>query len=292
MSHPYLPEGRLLNTPENIAACRSHSSLTQAMEQNTILEGTTLLCTQEHDLMVAFGGFTGRVPREEAALGIREGTVREISILSRVGNPTMFTITGMQDGQFLLSRRKAQERALHHLMNLPTGTILPATVTRLERYGAFVDIGCGIPSLLHIDRCSVSRISHTACRFSPGQNIFVLLTGHDQTKGWLHLSHKELLGTWRENTALFSPGMTVTGIVRGIKPYGIFVELTPNLAGLADPADGFSENDRISVYIRAILPEKHKIKLNLLQRLEQKTAPEPLSYFITEGQVTGWTYED
>ena len=43
--------------------------------------------------------------------------------------------------------------------------------------------------------------------------------------------------TWNmeENAALFKTGETVAGIVRSIESYGIFIELTPNLAGLAEP---------------------------------------------------------
>lgn len=85
MSNLYLPEGRLLHTPENQAAWETLSSLRQAMEQETVLEGRAVLCTPGHDLLVNLGPFTGTIPREEAALGIREGTAREIAILSRGG---------------------------------------------------------------------------------------------------------------------------------------------------------------------------------------------------------------
>lgn len=76
--------------------------------------------------------------------------------------------------------------------------------------------------------------------------------------GRICLSHKELLGTWQENASLFEPGETVTGIVRSIEEYGIFVELTPNLAGLAELREDVHVNDCASVYIKAINPEKMK----------------------------------
>lgn len=110
MSNLYLPEGRLLHTPENQAAWETLSSLRQAMEQETVLEGRAVLCTPGHDLLVNLGPFTGTIPREEAALGIREGTAREIAILSRVGKPISFTVTGVAEGappQLTLSRRRA-----------------------------------------------------------------------------------------------------------------------------------------------------------------------------------------
>ena len=96
MSNLYLPEGRLLHTPENQAAWETLSSLRQAMEQETVLEGRAVLCTPGHDLLVNLGPFTGTIPREEAALGIREGTAREIAILSRVGKPACFLVTALR----------------------------------------------------------------------------------------------------------------------------------------------------------------------------------------------------
>ena len=54
------------------------------MEEKTVLEGLAQLCDEAHNLLVSVGPFTGVIPREEAALGIAEGTTREIAILSRV----------------------------------------------------------------------------------------------------------------------------------------------------------------------------------------------------------------
>lgn len=294
MSKGYLPEGRLLDTPENQLACSSPEGIFAALDTEQILEGRALLCTPEHDLTVAVGPFTGHISREEAALGIREGTTREIAILSRVGKPVAFTVTAfdpsVQPPVLELSRRRAQALTFENLMETPPGTVLPATVTHMEPFGAFVDVGCGFISMIGIENCSVSRISHPSCRFSVGQEILVLLTGGDREEGKVFLSHKELLGTWEENAAQFSPGMTVPGIVRGIQPYGVFVELAPNLTGLAERTEGLLENDRVSVYLRSLLPDRMKIKLNILHRLEPVSHPSPLPYFITEGRVQRWEY--
>ena len=203
----YPPEGRLLHTPGNQAACQSLHTLAQAQTKQMILEGRTILCTPGHDLQVQLGHFTGVIPREETALGIREGTVREIAILSRVGKPTMCMVSSvLSDGTLLLSRRQAQERTLAALLDRPLGTVLPGTITHLAPFGAFVDIGCGVTSMLPIARCSVARISHPAQRFSIGQEIFVVLAEKDRKTNRLTLSHKELLGTWSENAARFAPG--------------------------------------------------------------------------------------
>lgn len=294
MSNRILPEGQLIHTTENQVACASLTALQRAMELELILEGHTILCTAEHDLIVSVGTFTGRIAREEAALGIREGTTREIAILSRVGKPISFTVIGIdlqgEAPMLHLSRRRAQEIALAHLLKLPRGSILPAVVTHMEQFGAFVDIGCGFISMIGIENISVSRISHPNRRFSLGQDIHVVMTGADPQQKRILLSHKELLGTWAENAALFTPGMTVPGYVRGIKEYGIFVELTPNLTGLSDYTPQLREDDRVSVFIKAILPEKMKVKLMVIQRLDSNQSLPKLHYMIHDEPLSNWCY--
>lgn len=296
MSNQFLPEGRLLDTPENQAACATLSMLQRAMEVELIVEGRTILCTPEHDLVVSVGSFTGIVPREETAMGIREGTTREIAILTRVGKAISFTVTAIDvtgnAPKLILSRRRAQELAVQHLMTLPPKTILPATVTHIEHFGAFVDIGCGFVSMVGIENISVSRISHPNRRFSVAQQIYVMITGFDREQNRIFLSHKELLGTWEENAGFFSPGMTVSGFVRGIKEYGTFIELMPNLTGLADFSEKLKEDDRVSVFIKAILPDRMKIKLMVIHQLEADPRLPELQYRQTSGQLEeNWSYE-
>ena len=90
---------------------------------------------------------------------------------------------------------------------------------------------------------------------------------------------RELLGTWEENAQNFSACSTVAGIVRSVEDYGIFVELSPNLAGLAELREGVSVGDCCSVYIKSIIPEKMKIKLVLIDCHAAKFSP-PLKYYV------------
>lgn len=295
MTKRFPPEGRLLHTPENQAACASADGLKQAMETEAILEGTALLCTPEHDLVVSLGPYRGTIPREEAALGIAEGVTRDIAILSRVGKPVCFTVTGLseKDGQPhpILSRRAAQQQALAAMLeHWKPGQIIQASVTHLEPFGAFVDIGCGVPSLIGVENISVSRIPHPSVRFRVGQEILAAVLDLDPVLGRIYLTHKELLGTWAENVAPFQPGMTVPGVVRGVKDYGVFVELTPNLSGLAERDPRLTEGARVSVYLKAILPERMKIKLLAIEPLPPLEQPQPLHYYIQEGRLEHWKY--
>ena len=294
----YLPEGALLHTEQNLRARASITALWNAMERRQTLEGRVLLCDAAHNLVVELGEFTGLIPRSEAALGVDDGSVREIAVISRVGKPVAFKITAIhidEDGEvsIALSRRAAQLEALSYFLeNLRPGDVIPARVTHLEPFGAFVDIGCGVISLIGIENVSVSRIAHPRDRFVVGQDIRAAVLFCSPDEGRITLTHRELLGTWAENAACFEAGQTERGIVRGIEPYGVFVELTPNLSGLAERREDLSEGTHVSVFIKNIAPDKMKIKLIIIDTLENDRA-DPVrlrDYFIQNGHISEWRY--
>ena len=80
-------------------------------------------------------------------------------------------------------------------------------------------------------------------------------------------------------------------------PYGIFIELTPNLAGLAELRDDRPGMDvqigsTATVFIKSIIPERMKIKLVLIDSYSDPVKPEAPRYFLPEGQthVDRWVY--
>ncbi|MCM1382134.1 MAG: hypothetical protein NC192_09360, partial [Muribaculaceae bacterium] len=106
----------------------------------------------------------------------------------------------------------------------------------------------------------------------------------------IYVTLRELLGTWEENAARFNYGETVSGIIRSVEDYGIFVELAPNLAGLAEPKEGAAVGQHASVYIKALIPEKMKVKLIIVDVFSGTHVHRPPEYFITEGHIDHWRY--
>ena len=288
----YAPEGTRLEDKQNKSLTGSLTGLRTARDTGTIVEGVVVSCDQEHNLIVELGEGYGVIPRTECAIGIESGETRDIAILSRVGKPVCFVVTDIDGEHISLSRRLAQERALAWLLaNLRPGDVIPACVTHLEPFGAFVDVGCGVVSFIGIENISVSRIFHPRERFSCGQMIRAAVLGTDPAARRIHLTHRELLGTWAQNAALFHAGETVRGIVRSLEPYGIFIELAPNLSGLAERRAGLREGDHVSVYIKSILPERMKVKLNVIDTLRRPCGPPPAPrYFIPDGHIDQWIY--
>ena len=289
----FVPEGVGFLTPENQKYTASVHALKEAFRTGRILEAKAVRCDREYNLYVQFPGVSGVIPREECALGICEGTVRDIAILSRVNKPVCFVVTAFCEKggkEFaVLSRRKVQEQCMaQYISKLVPGDVIDAVVTRMEPFGAFCDIGAGISALLPIDAISVSRIPHPNVRFYTGQKIRVVVKGIDEL-GRITLSHKELLGTWAENAAKFSAGETVPGIVRSIEKYGIFVELAPNLAGLAEYVPGVCPGDAASVYIKSIHPDRMKIKLILVDHFAAD-APDFHYRYPAVSHIDRWLY--
>lgn len=287
----YLPEGLHPSMPLSLP------DLKAALEDHTILEAPVTRCDTRHALHVSLGGtLEGIIPPEETIAPWISGAGREIALLSRVGKPVVFHVTAIgSDGKgapvITLSRRSVQEEAKAHLLStLQPGSILTARITHLEAFGSFLDIGCGIIGLLPIENSSVSRIPHPSAHFYPGQKLLVAVRNIDPEIPRFTLTHKELLGNWMENASRFAPGETVSGTVRSIRDYGIFVELTPNLSGLADWKQGIREGDRVSVFIKSIRPERMKIKLQIIDRLQDDLLPQPFRYRITDGELTRWVY--
>ncbi len=295
----FLPEGALSKTAECAMYTRSRRSLEDAMADGATVEAMCSMCdcaTMQLTVELA-DGISGVIPREEACLAIGDEEIKDIAIITRVGKPVQFKIKEITEDSrgkvtAYLSRRAAQLECFEkYTRNLSVGDVIPARVTHLEPFGAFCDIGCGIISLLTVDKISVSRISHPSDRFHAGEYIDVVV--HSVSEGGrIYLTHRELLGTWEENVADFSPGQTVTGIIRSVEDYGVFVELTPNLAGLAELYPDAQVGDSCSVYIKNIIPERMKIKLVLIDTCGPASVS-PCKYFVDSGRthhISRWNY--
>ncbi|MBQ3150024.1 MAG: 30S ribosomal protein S1 [Clostridia bacterium] len=291
----FYPEGVLFNSYGNKRTLSSLCGINEAYADGRTLEGRVTLCDSEHNLHVDLGCMKGIIPRNEGALGIDDGTVRDIALISRVNKPVCFKIIGFDRDEnsqqrAILSRKAVQAECMERLVNsLKSGDVIGARVTHLESFGVFADIGAGISALMPIDSISVSRIPHPSVRFTTGQDIRAVVKGIDE-QNRVTLSHKELLGTWEQNVEEFMPGQTVPGIVRSVEKYGIFVELSPNLAGLAEYSEGIEPGNAASVYIKSIIPERMKIKLIIVDSFSDPSQVMPIKYYTDCDHIDRFVY--
>ncbi len=295
MTNTFMPEGYYMGYRENLDKISSLQALEQAVDSGEILESKAVLCDNEHNLLVELGDYTGIIPRSEALMSLPGEETREIAVITRVGKPVCFKVIGIDktgDKPIItLSRRLAQEECYEsYIKKLRAGDVINAKITHEEPFGCFCDIGCGIISLLSIDCISVSRISHPKERFFTGQYIKAIVKRTVRHDGRIALTHKELLGSWEENAAAFNQGETVAGIVRSVETYGIFIELAPNLAGLAEWRDGIVPGQCAAVFIKSIIPEKMKIKLVTVDNYSCENMSRKLTYFDDRDHIDYWRY--
>lgn len=274
------------------------TGLTQEIIENAIKSkevfcAKALIYENGKGLHFNLNGIKGIMPKEEIMYTADGSAVKDAAIMTRINKNVCFEIVGISNGEnytVLLSRRNIQKRMYdEYISTLRPGDVISCTITHVDSFGVFCDIGYGITALLPIDFISVSRITSPADRFYAGQNIFACIKSISP-QGKIVLTHKELLGTWLENATMFTPHTTVMGIVRSKEDYGVFIELAPNLAGLAEASDEVEVGDVVNVYIKSILPNKMKVKLVILNKETTNAYNNTIPYFITEGHIDSWRY--
>ncbi len=269
--------------------------LKTAMENSTILSGKALVYEKGVGLRLSLGGFEAIIPTNEIILNFGTDEIKEAAIVTRVNKNVCFIVDRISQNKeneivIYLSRKKAQEIAFAgYIRHIKCGDIISCVITHIDNFGVFCDIGTGINALLPIDFISVSRIQSPYDRFSIGQKIYSVVKSIDENNR-IVLTHKELLGTWEENADMFLAQTKTLGIVRSIEDYGIFIELAPNLAGLAEICEGVEVGDVVNVYIKSILKDKMKIKLVIISKLNNSDFDIKINYFKTKGHINYWKY--
>ena len=258
----YTPEGWYDKT-EPI----SKEALNEALINGNIMEAKVIKCDPNYNLYLDLKNMIGIIPREEIeAVNIDEtGFPKPNICISKVNKIVQFKVKDItKDDIAILSRKRVGQDALSWVKtDLKEGNIVDGIVRNIRPYGAFIEIGGGIVGLLHIEDISVARIKTPNERINIGQKLKVMIKSIDRKTSRIILTYKELLGTWEENAKKFKEGIRVSGIVRETEKSknGIFIELTPNLIGLAEYRENIEYGQNVEVYIKKIIPEKKKIKL-------------------------------
>lgn len=117
----------------------------------------------------------------------------------------------------------------------PVGMVVKGTVKNLADYGAFVEIEPGIGGLVHISDMSwTKRINHPQEFLKKGDVIEASLLSLDKDNKKISLGIKQLQqDPWKELTRGFSAGMEVNGKVTKVVNFGVFIEISEGVEGLA-----------------------------------------------------------
>ena len=150
---------------------------------------------------------------------------------------------------------------------LKNGAQLAGKVTRLESFGAFVDLGSGVEGLVHVSEISHRRVGHPQEVLAVGQQIQVaVLRTKDlgkRRKERISLSIKALeKDPWQEIKEQFSVGTVATGKVDGLESFGAFVELAEGVRGLVHVSE---IADRRIGHPREVLSLEEEVKVVVLE---------------------------
>lgn len=260
----FIPEG----WETNYSGIITMDKINEAFTNNEVMQGYVNKCDSNYNLYVDLGNsIKGIIPREEVeAINIDEtGFPKPNICVNKVNKIVQFKVKDIKsEDTIILSRKAVGKEALNWIKtNVNEGMVVCGIVKNIRPYGVFIEIGGGVVGLLHIEDISVARIKSPEERFKIGQKVNVMVKYIDKSKERILLTYKELLGSWEENIQKFAEGDTVTGIAREEEKFknGIFVELTPNLVGLADYKEQIEYGQKVKVNIRRIIPEKKKVKL-------------------------------
>ena len=141
----------------------------------------------------------------------------------------------------MVSRRKLldQEKLVNEgqfIEHTKVGAVLNGRVTRLEKFGAFVEIAPGIEGLLHISEIGWSRLEHPSEALNPNDTLEVkVIKVEEDDRGRLKisLSRKQVTeDPWNETAKSLATGQNVEGKIREKAHFGWLIELRPGVVGL------------------------------------------------------------
>lgn len=235
-----------------------------------ILQGIVKNCDKDYNLHVELkNGMHGIIPRQEIeAINVDEnGFPKGNLCIGKVHKYVQFKLKEKNGENLIFSRKEVQQEVLNSVKtDLKVGDNIKGIVKNITPYGAFIDIGGGVVGLAYIEDLSVARIKTPYERLKIGQNVNIVVKSINRETGKLNLSYKDTLGTWEENAKKFSVGMNTKGIIRETEKNknGIFIELTPNLVGMAEYKEGLKYGEKVDLYIKKIDYDKKKVKVVLL----------------------------
>ena len=202
----------------------------------------------------------------------------KVKEIDRENNKVILSAKEVLDAEFEQNKQTV-------ISSLQIGQELEGTVQRLTPFGAFVDIG-GIDGLVHVSELSWQHVAHPKDVVSEGQAVRVKVLKVDPAAGKISLSIKAAQpGPWETTGDKFNVGDIVTGTVRRIVSFGVFVEIAPGVEGLvhisqlahrhvATPHEVVKEGQEVKAKVLDFNPAEKRVSLSIKETEEAPEQPE------------------
>ena len=161
----------------------------------------------------------------------------------------------------------------------PQGTRLFGKVTNLTDYGSFVEIEQGIEGLVHVSEMDwTNKNVHPSKVVQLGDEVEVMILDIDEDRRRISLGMKQCMANpWDEFAANFQKGDKLSGAIKSITDFGVFVGLAGGIDGLVHLSDlswaeqgeeavrKYKKGDEVEAVVLAIDVEKERISLGIKQ---------------------------
>jgi len=175
----------------------------------------------------------------------------------------------------------------------PEGARLNGKITSLADYGCFVELEEGVEGLVHVSEMDwTNKNVHPSKLVHLGQEVDVMILDIDQERRRISLGIKQCeANPWEKFSSTHNKGDRVTGLIKSITDFGIFIGLDGGIDGLVHLSDvswnddaetsirNFNKGDEITTVVLAVDSERERISLGIKQ-LEQ----DPFSSYVSEKQ--------
>ena len=169
--------------------------------------------------------------------------------------------------------------------------VVKGKVTKLTKFGAFVELEEGIEGLVHISEFSwTKKINEPGDMVSVGQEVEAVILGYDVQAGRVSLGFKQVTANpWDSISEKYAEGTKVSGKVVKLTNAGAFVELEEGIDGflhgediswlkkVKHPGSELSVDQEVEAVVLECNPEAHKIKIGIKQ-----LTPDPWKEFAAE----------
>jgi len=173
----------------------------------------------------------------------------------------------------------------------PPNTRVFGKITNIADYGALVEIEDGVEGLVHVSEMDwTNKNVNPAKVVQTGQEVEVMVLDCDEERRRISLGLKQCApNPWREFSENFNRGDKVSGQIKSITDFGIFIGLSGNIDGLVHLSDiswdvpgeeavrNFQKGQTIEAMVLAIDPERERISLGIKQ-----LAKDPFAGYIAD----------
>lgn len=188
-----------------------------------------------------------------------------------------------KDEKLIVSEKEAwQEKQKDIISKYKVGSQVEGVITALTDFGVFVSFGENLEGLIHISELAWQRIDNPSDLFKVGDKVKAEIISIEGSK--IFLSAKKLLtDPWHDVEKKYKIGQVVSGTILKVNPFGLFVELDPDIHGLAHvsqiglaPAQKISEafrsGEKRDFTIVSIEPKDHRLGLSVSSDADKPAA--------------------